>query len=243
MDPLAEKNYDVSPYAMCHNDPINRVDLNGMDDLFNQNGAFIRRTEKGDAVLMATSEGYKNITEIDFSHNHGALKNIAGHYLGGVSDRPFILEVSGVDKNTPNGAVFFNVQGSNKYGVCLDENGHVNFTLGNCYNFENVAFHEQLHETKEYTWGRTIGEVNAVLEEVNHDSWSNVSSDYIRGQAKYAADSLNKFMKANKKNIKTATKYIKKLNETFVGFAVFGMENKNITFSFMLKEIKCIGVK
>ena len=235
MDPMAEKDYDVSPYAMCHNDPINRVDLNGMDDLFDQNGAFIMRTEKGDAVLMATSEGYKNITEIDFSHNHGALKNIAGHYLGGVSNRPFILEVSGVDKNTPNGAVFFNVQGSNKFGVCLDENGHVNFTLGNCYNFENVAFHEQLHETKEYTWGRTIGEVNAVLEEIGgHDSWKKTTTSYKRGQAAYAAMSLEKYMEQKDFEMPNVKDAIKNLNNAFKNFATFELEGKEVNVLFSI---------
>ena len=31
MDPLAEKYYSISPYAWCANNPINVVDLNGMD--------------------------------------------------------------------------------------------------------------------------------------------------------------------------------------------------------------------
>jgi len=29
MDPLAEKYYEVSPYAYCHNNPVNRVDPDG----------------------------------------------------------------------------------------------------------------------------------------------------------------------------------------------------------------------
>jgi len=31
MDPLAETNYSVSPYAFCANNPVNRVDPTGMD--------------------------------------------------------------------------------------------------------------------------------------------------------------------------------------------------------------------
>jgi len=30
-DPLAEKYYDLSPYAFCNNNPVNFVDPDGMD--------------------------------------------------------------------------------------------------------------------------------------------------------------------------------------------------------------------
>ena len=33
MDPLAEKYYDISPYAYCHDNPINRIDIDGNWDL------------------------------------------------------------------------------------------------------------------------------------------------------------------------------------------------------------------
>ncbi|HEX2868063.1 MAG TPA: RHS repeat-associated core domain-containing protein [Ignavibacteriales bacterium] len=32
VDPLADLNPGISPYAYCHNDPINRIDPDGMDD-------------------------------------------------------------------------------------------------------------------------------------------------------------------------------------------------------------------
>lgn len=32
MDPLCEKHYNISPYAWCGNNPLNRIDPNGMDD-------------------------------------------------------------------------------------------------------------------------------------------------------------------------------------------------------------------
>ena len=38
VDPLAEKYYSVSPYAYCHNNPINMIDPNGMGDYYTKNG-------------------------------------------------------------------------------------------------------------------------------------------------------------------------------------------------------------
>jgi len=46
MDPLAETNYSVSPYAFCANNPVNRVDPTGMDDYYyNEKGVQIYRLE------------------------------------------------------------------------------------------------------------------------------------------------------------------------------------------------------
>ena len=47
MDPLCEDNPEVSPYVFCHNNPVNAIDPNGMDDYqINQLGyiKFWRRT-------------------------------------------------------------------------------------------------------------------------------------------------------------------------------------------------------
>ena len=33
VDPLAEKNYGVSPYAYCNNDPVNKIDPDGRDGI------------------------------------------------------------------------------------------------------------------------------------------------------------------------------------------------------------------
>lgn len=40
-DPLAEKYYGWNAYVYCKNNPVNRIDPNGMEDYFNLNGDFI----------------------------------------------------------------------------------------------------------------------------------------------------------------------------------------------------------
>ena len=59
-DPLAEKYYGISPYAFCNNNPVNFVDLDGMDWIKNgKNGNY----EWQDNVTAAsdTPEGYSYI--------------------------------------------------------------------------------------------------------------------------------------------------------------------------------------
>ena len=40
MDKLAEKSYGVSPYAICNDNPQNRIDVNGLDDYKLSNSSF-----------------------------------------------------------------------------------------------------------------------------------------------------------------------------------------------------------
>lgn len=40
-DPHAESYYDVSPYAYCHNNPVNRVDVDGKEDFMVSRNGFV----------------------------------------------------------------------------------------------------------------------------------------------------------------------------------------------------------
>jgi RHS repeat-associated protein len=59
VDPLCEKYYSISPYAYCHNNPINMIDPNGMGDYYTKNG--IRLGSDGiNDHLAYTSSGVTN---------------------------------------------------------------------------------------------------------------------------------------------------------------------------------------
>ena len=85
VDPLAEKYYSVSPYVQYGNNPVNAVDLDGMDVWeINQAGEIIKRIKdkKQDAFYMvakdadgkyqrtytADTEGNKNYNSIAFEY-------------------------------------------------------------------------------------------------------------------------------------------------------------------------------
>lgn len=41
MDPQCKKYYNISPYAYCANNPVNRIDVDGKDWYYTRNGAFL----------------------------------------------------------------------------------------------------------------------------------------------------------------------------------------------------------
>ncbi len=239
LDPLCEKYYGVSPYNYCHNNPINAVDPDGRDDLFDENGKFIERTKTGDAVMVMCDGQYQNITKVDFSNNQGAIENIGRHYLAKADNGEFNLTVSSTGNGVPMDAALSNTQGTQNYDIYLTD-GHVNKTLGNCYNFECVAFHESTHRYDSSTHGGSIGEVNAIIKTANDcPAWNSASDDYIQSQASYAARALNSYAKDNRVAIPNNT--VHNLNGAFKGYAAFEINNNNVSVTNLLEGVTIWG--
>lgn len=56
-DPLAEKYYGWNMYGYCKNNPINRVDPDGMDDIYSRNGKFLYTDKKEtDHIMIRTAQ-------------------------------------------------------------------------------------------------------------------------------------------------------------------------------------------
>ena len=60
-DSHCEKYYEVSPYAYCHDNPVNRVDPDGKDDYYTENGSFIYSDNKftDHIIIRAINPLYK----------------------------------------------------------------------------------------------------------------------------------------------------------------------------------------
>ena len=56
LDPHCEKYYNVSPYAYCHNNPIMRIDPNGMDDYYSINGDLLYHDENDSYIKFVVKE-------------------------------------------------------------------------------------------------------------------------------------------------------------------------------------------
>jgi len=70
MDPLVEKYYLISPYAYCHNNPVNRIDPDGMADYFGHDGKYYGNDgAKNDDVRIITQENWKKMQTTDDKGN------------------------------------------------------------------------------------------------------------------------------------------------------------------------------
>ena len=79
VDPLFEKNIDASPYSYCHGNPINKIDVMGLDDYgVDDNGYifFIKKTDSEKDRLIAGVRRRKNGEIKGFRYNEDEkLKN------------------------------------------------------------------------------------------------------------------------------------------------------------------------
>ena len=249
-DPMELKYPGVSSYAFCHGNPVNRFDIDGKDDIFDIFGNFIRDTGKGDAVLIQTYRGTKALSSFDYSYNNVGnvrmLKSVSSYYLSKSDVGSFSIETYSMSSHDPQGAVFANDGGTNRYYV-VTRNGKISSMLDNKYNFESVTFHESLHRYDKTTLGGTIGETNAVLKQTTHPSWKHVSETYKESQAGYAVNSFNNAC-LGVSGYPLAEKYAKQLNEAFDGmFDFYSAGNKlgyirnlpNVTICTTLEKVEC----
>ena len=162
------------------------------------------------------------------------LTNVAAHYLRMSDKQSFEINIDEREASFPSGAAFYNLTGTEKYGVVL-QNGKINEVLDDKYIFESITFHESLHRYDSKTHGGTIGEVEAIISQTNHKSWNNVPESYRQSQASYASSSLTRAIpKLSKSQIDN---YINRLNDAFIGTATYSFENNTVNFTFNLPEV------
>ena len=242
-DPMQEKKPTNSSYMYGQNNPIKYIDPTGLDDIFDEKGNFIRDTGKGSAVLIQNNnQELVKLSSFDYSDNKNGyrqmLVNVASHYLGMSDKQSFNINVEEKDASIPSGAAFYNVAGTRDYGIIL-ENGKINNILDDKYVFENMTFHESLHRYNSNTHGGTIGEVEAIIAQANHKSWDNVPESFRQSQASYASYSFTKAIPTLSQS--QINNYINKLNDAFVGTAVFSVINNKVDFSLSLSGFTVFG--
>lgn len=100
MDPLAEKYYSTSPYAYCGNNPVNRIDPDGMDWYEDDDGNAMWRRTRDEEYTDENGKVWKNIgTEyllFDGNNLHylqqqdnedGSISGLMAYSYGAVSGR------------------------------------------------------------------------------------------------------------------------------------------------------------
>jgi len=229
VDPLALKHHNLTGYVYCRNNPLNFIDLMGLDDIFDEDGVFIRDTGTGSNIYIQNSrQQLFLLSSFDYSEgnegNRSMLRNVAAHYLSKSDTNPFEIQLYELTPDDPKGAAFANVEGTKKYYVTLSK-GRINLFLDNKYDFWSITYHEKLHRYNPNTWGGTIGEIEAIYQQSLHESWSLVSTDYVISQSLYAVSSLQKAIDNNIENL-NINQQIEKINKTFIGYGVFNYNPK-----------------
>jgi hypothetical protein len=217
---------------------VNRIDPDGKDDIFDEDGNFLRRTDTGTAVMIMSDNQLKNIAEVDFTKNKNAIQNIGSYYLAKSDNNEFNITVSDAGNDIPSGAVFSNDAGTPDYDLYITD-GYVNSALGNCFDFECVTYHESTHRYDKSTQGGSIGEVNAIIRTATEcPSWNNASDNYIKSQASYAAGMLNDYGYSGNLIPRNT---VQRLNKAFEGYATFELNNNNVSVSNLLQECVVLG--
>ncbi len=93
IDPLAEKNYGISPYAYCGGDPVNKEDYDGMNPVFLPDGTYWGTTEEGFTGNLYIFYGDTVTINKDNIHNYSAedLKVHDGYIFDEVTDPNALL--------------------------------------------------------------------------------------------------------------------------------------------------------
>ena len=207
MDPMAVNYYDVSPYAYCHDNSVNRVDPDGADDYFSQSGIYLYSS--GMTPNIYIRQGKSNILFQKFDlrsrRNMQMAANIVGHYARevGVSynmnggEGTVGLSTLHAVRNpnalaaTTNGNIFIKMT-----------NGHLNKELYNIHNLRGTLRHENEHKKDFDSRIRNIGperHAEIIINETSNKDFLEGTSEYQLGQIGQLQGFLTDIYNDNKK--------------------------------------------
>ena len=107
-DPMEKNMPYSSTYTYCHNNPINRIDENGLADYFSTSGIFIRSdgNNKDPYIYIQTRKGNVILSDYNFgNYKSGGLRKmmrIVYHYAKKTGATQHATTI-GVDASTPKG--------------------------------------------------------------------------------------------------------------------------------------------
>lgn len=179
MDPLAEKYYNLSPYLYCAGNPVNMVDRDGRNPVYDEHGAFLGVDNfglQGSPIFL-----YKNQFALGMDHNEAmrlnslwilqtydkqTLARVFTHYIG-LSQRPdwdgIVTINEGVkwakthlgakEKPTPDNMLYIDTSKLNFGSVSLNNNTTTNIDLYCAANMIRSLYNQDIRNTT-YALGR-----------------------------------------------------------------------------------------
>ena len=212
IDPHAENRYYLSPYVWCGNNPINRIDLNGMDDVFDKNGNHRYHIDnETDRVLVETANGdIQNLTDFSYGENDVAnramLANVATYFAHQIGLNQ-TLDVCDIERE--GGMAVTDIQSDFHQVFMTVIDGKINENANTANNIMSALVHEDDHVRKG-TRGH-IAEVEAIVKEINHPTWALTTDKYKQATMQYLVDNAN----AAKNSVYSTIEPIMNILETF----------------------------
>ena len=174
-DPLAEKHYGISPYVYCHDNPINAIDPDGKNPIFNTRGEYIGMTKEGYTGQIFV---YTGMSDLDFSSENITFWTRSGGEYSAYFKTYDEVERSYTGKakanfesNVLNNVVsHFNgikVFGDRTFNTSTLKNGKIGFSIKESSNFTTLRKH------------------NGIKTQI--DAHENVTSDYEGTVENFAA--------------------------------------------------------
>ena len=213
MDPLCEKYYGVSPYAYCHNNPIMRVDPNGMDDYFNNRGIFLYSKGTGSNMLIQNRNGFSNLSTYNLRNksNMQIAANVVGHYARKVGIKynqnggKGTVGVGTMHDTDNEGRVLAGTKDGNIYIKVT--NGHLDEYMYDFNQLMGTLRHENEHKKDQQIRNRKASDIRhaeIILTEIRSNEFSKSSKEYQNAQIEMFRHYIKKVDKKNsqeKKNI------------------------------------------
>ena len=158
-DPMTEDYPGVSPYAYCHGNPVNRIDLWGMDDYTIDNNGYLKRKDGKDDTNAKTLDrifaGKKYIT-INKSITKQLMEerdNYNGNYaiLSSKEEAGNIFKFFADNTNVEWGLQKYNINGNN---IIVLRTSHSNETLDglSIYSDGKLSFLLHSHPKNSYSY-------------------------------------------------------------------------------------------
>jgi hypothetical protein len=145
VDKLAEKYYDVSPYAYCANKPINYIDIKGCDSYYTNTGFFLfsDNSDSDNIMIRRPFAGYPSFVNGKWETSYhdipiSKVKLSAESYsriFTNILDRQMGVDLNTLDGGKISVAIVENLEGTNQYTDNFDVSRKVNVSA-------NAAMHK-----------------------------------------------------------------------------------------------------
>ncbi len=237
VDNSSEKYQEYTPFAYCHNNPINKFDLDGNDDYFSNNGIYLY--SKNNTANIYVFQGRRPVIFNKFDlrniNNMKVGAKIIGHYarqagikynMNGGKGHVGISTLHTTD--TEEGVL---AQTIGKDIFIKMTNGKLNEEMYNSNNLVSTLEHEKEHQESNEKLTFFIHS-NIVLKQIQTDSFNKCSNNFQIGTIGYLIDLMNKASNSNSNSTNSLIQLMNKANNTIKPLHIGRFIRRNNHFEY-----------